>query len=43
MHAVIIKPTRLILLGTRITYQATGDARPYMARIISLYELKILR
>ena len=26
MHSVRIKPTKLILIGTRTTYQATGDA-----------------
>ena len=27
MHSVRLEPTKLILLGTRITYQATGDVR----------------
>ena len=26
VHSVVIEPTKLILVGTRITYQATGDA-----------------
>ena len=26
VHSVRIEPTKLILVGTRITYQATGDA-----------------
>ena len=26
MHSVRLKPTKLILIGTRTTYQATGDA-----------------
>ena len=26
MHSVRLEPTKLILIGTRITYQATGDA-----------------
>ena len=26
MHSVRIEPTNLILVGTNITYQATGDA-----------------
>ena len=26
MHSVRNEPTKLILVGTRITYQATGDA-----------------
>ena len=25
MHSVRVEPTKLILVGTRITYQATGD------------------
>ena len=26
MHSVRLEPTKLILIGTRTTYQATGDA-----------------
>ena len=26
MHSVKLEPTKLILIGTRTTYQATGDA-----------------
>ena len=26
MHSVGLEPTKLILIGTRTTYQATGDA-----------------
>ena len=26
MHSVRLKPTKLVLVGTRTTYQATGDA-----------------
>ena len=26
MHSVRLEPTKMILIGTRITYQATGDA-----------------
>ena len=26
MHSVRLEPTKLILVGTRTTYQATGDA-----------------
>ena len=26
MHSVRLEPTKLILIGTRITYQATGGA-----------------
>ena len=29
VHSVRIEPTKLILVGTRITYQATGDAGSY--------------
>ena len=30
MHSVRIESTKLILVGTRITYQATGDAGQYV-------------
>ena len=26
VHSVTIEPTKLVFVGTRITYQATGDA-----------------
>ena len=26
MHSVRLEPTKLIMVGTRTTYQATGDA-----------------
>ena len=29
MHSVRLEPTKLILIGTRTTYQATGDAPEY--------------
>ena len=32
MHSVRIEPTKIILVGTRITYQATGDAGSYIKR-----------
>ena len=30
MHSVRLEPTKLILTGTRTTYQATGDAGTYV-------------
>ena len=30
MHSVRLEPTNLILIGTRTTYQATGDSGLYM-------------
>ena len=37
MHSVRLEPTKLILTGTRTTYQATGDAgwrkpQPYVIK-----------
>ena len=32
MHSVRLEPTKLTLIGTRITYQATGDAAPQEER-----------
>ena len=29
VHSLRLEPTKLILVGTRITYQATGDAGMY--------------
>ena len=31
MHSVRLEPTKLILIGTRTTYQATGDAGYYIS------------
>ena len=36
MHSVRLKPTKLVLVGTRTTYQATGDAI-YIIIYISIY------
>ena len=35
MHSVRIELAKLILVGTRITYQATGDAGFHMTAIIA--------
>ena len=34
MHSVIIELAKLVLVGTRITYQATGDAGYIAVRIL---------
>ena len=49
MHSVRIELAKLILVGTRITYQATGDAGLYVYSSITcfyvntyLYEMEIV-
>ena len=36
MHSVRLEPTKLILIGTRTTYQATGDADCGSTRVITV-------
>ena len=37
VHSVRIEPAKLILVGTRITYQATGDALYGIYSLINVY------
>ena len=39
MHSVRIELAQLILVVTRITYQATGDAGYFWVLIINIYRL----
>ena len=41
MHSVRIKPAKLILVGTRITYQATGDG-DWHTVIVAYWHIGIL-
>ena len=41
MRSVILEPTKLMLIGTRTTYQATGDADTLMDQLY--FQLTLLR